>query len=850
PEIKEKFTLLIEEKVAQAKEKVNQLADSLKGRIQQALNLFVQAIDKALNFLANGYQQIVSIVKNTVKSAIDSATGWIKSLGDFAVIVKDVAANPKAWLANLQSSSQDGVQNHLWAAFSTQIQEWFNSKLDEVLGLGQEVYQLLALGGMGMAEIGQMAWNALSQALPAALATVLMEKLVALIVPAAGTVMIIIEALQAAWGAAEQILQSLDRFMSFLKAVKGGNAGPLFAGAIAAGGVAVVDFISNWLVAKLASSAEKVSAKLKRMGQKFGQKYGCKRSKYNQDNKFNKAEKVGKDRSIDYEGELGDKDNLLEDREEKYNKFNKSGKVDKDRSIDLDKELGDKDNLLGDREEKYNKFNKDGKVSKDRSIDLDKELVDLDKESAEERRKRRDKQGSDRADIDLDKDRNSRDRRDRNKLDKDNRIESDKDKKDKKDKESKENKRKKERTAEDRKDAAKKKFISVMKAKKSMSSEEIQVLLRQLKNEFDLSQVKFESQLPNPRIGFYASPATFLPLSGWWPKIKRFFNPRGYDISGQKPGAAGKPGVSAGDYIRATHYDGPFPTPGKQVIDSLNNRFQGQPTFGGTTVNAIRNRQLNLKTTPKSDDYRRPGIVEAKSSVPRGPKRSGSGQETFGHFGVDEERIITGNSNITYQGGHLVGDQIMDSFRSFNLYEDWNLAPQQTNFNHPAYANTIEAPVTAAIKAGATIKYTVRVQYPDDTYRIRPSVLAQNLFPGTPSQNEINDAIKLNPGLDAPFTLRRRTPGFWQATAEVIAGGKTIDSGKTNLRADVVVENNPVNVSPGVDYQPKDPEQVRYSLKTNVAQVTPQTPAKGKPFMQYNNATRVTVSARQETFSP
>ncbi|MGF1488885.1 MAG: hypothetical protein ACFBSE_17510, partial [Prochloraceae cyanobacterium] len=155
----------------------------------------------------------------------------------------------------------------------------------------------------------------------------------------------------------------------------------------------VVDFISNWLIAKLAKAAQKVSAKLKKMGQKFGQKYGGKRSKYSQDNKFNKAEKVGKDSSFDYEGQLGDKDNLLEDREEKYNKFNKSGKVDKDRSIDLDKELEDKE-----------------------------------KESAEERRKRRDKQGNDRADIDLDKDRDRRDRRDRNKLDKDNKDNKKKDK--------------------------------------------------------------------------------------------------------------------------------------------------------------------------------------------------------------------------------------------------------------------------------------------------------------------------------------------------------------------------------------------------------------------------------------
>ncbi|MFM6133267.1 MAG: DNA/RNA non-specific endonuclease, partial [Sphaerospermopsis kisseleviana] len=102
------------------------------------------------------------------------------------------------------------------------------------------------------------------------------------------------------------------------------------------------------------------------------------------------------------------------------------------------------------------------------------------------------------------------------------------------------------------------------------------------------------------------------------------------------------------------------------------------------------------------------------------------------YFGKEEEIIKTGNPNTddtNYNGGHLVGDQVMDSHNAFNLYEDWNLAPQQKSFNNPVYLGTIENAVTRAISAGATIKYTVTVQYPDNIYQIKPSVLIKNLLP-------------------------------------------------------------------------------------------------------------------------
>src|SRR5437763_15503505 len=99
---------------------------------------------------------------------------------------------------------------------------------------------------------------------------VLSEKLVALIVPAAAAVMLIIQALQAAWGSLGRILQAFDAFIAFLKGVRWGNAGPLFGKAIAAGAVAVIEFISQFLLQRLMSAAGTVAGKLRALAKRIG----------------------------------------------------------------------------------------------------------------------------------------------------------------------------------------------------------------------------------------------------------------------------------------------------------------------------------------------------------------------------------------------------------------------------------------------------------------------------------------------------------------------------------------------------------------------------------------------------
>jgi hypothetical protein len=165
-----------------------------------------------------------------------------------------------------------------------------------------------------------MAWEGIKSAIPPALIQILIEKVISMIVPAAGAVLAIIEGLQAAWGTVSRVIQAFDRFMGFLKAVKTGQSGPQFGAALAAAGVVLIDFVSNWLLKRVRGAASKVAGKVKEIAKKIGRKLKAatkklggkfgkvkdkffgkkgnkegKDSKHNQDNKHSNEQKADKD---------------------------------------------------------------------------------------------------------------------------------------------------------------------------------------------------------------------------------------------------------------------------------------------------------------------------------------------------------------------------------------------------------------------------------------------------------------------------------------------------------------------------------------------------------------------------
>src|SRR5205807_9702627 len=130
-------------------------------------------------------------------------------------------------------------------------------------------------GGINLKQVGTMAWEAIKQAISGVLIQILIEKLVSLLIPAAAAVMAIIEGVKAAWNTAQRILQSFQRFIAFLKAVKTGQAWPRFADALAAAAIAVIKFAANWLLQRLQGPASGVAGTLRKIAQKIGQRLGA-----------------------------------------------------------------------------------------------------------------------------------------------------------------------------------------------------------------------------------------------------------------------------------------------------------------------------------------------------------------------------------------------------------------------------------------------------------------------------------------------------------------------------------------------------------------------------------------------
>jgi hypothetical protein len=269
PGLRDKFRKFVKDRVDKAVSAVNKLADDLKKGVQKLLDMLGSALNGLLGLLECAYMAAVDAVAGVVQSAINAAKAFVDALAVFGVLIKDIAAGPGRWLSNLGKAVVDGIKNCLWGAFKAAVKNWFNQKLEEVLGLGLAIWNLLFKGCLKMKDIAKMAWEGLISAIPMILIQLLIEKLVAMIVPAAGAILTIIEGLRAAWGTVSRIIAAIGLFIAFLKAVKSGNAAGPFATALAAAAIVVIDFVANWLIQRLRKPAGAISGRLKAFAQKI-----------------------------------------------------------------------------------------------------------------------------------------------------------------------------------------------------------------------------------------------------------------------------------------------------------------------------------------------------------------------------------------------------------------------------------------------------------------------------------------------------------------------------------------------------------------------------------------------------
>ncbi|MFG3719428.1 DUF4157 domain-containing protein [Streptomyces massasporeus] len=245
-----------------AVQKVNEAADALKEVAGKLLDGLCGALLAGLDALEGGLLAAVDLAETVTVGALEFGAAAVAALGEWAAIFNDIVSDPGDWISKAGAAAETGAKEHLFEEVKTAVRAWFNQKVQEIIGIPLEDFQELISGGVSVEQMAQMAWDEALPQLPVILGVMVVEKVVAKLIPGAGWVMAVIDALQTAWGALSEILAAFGLFMDFLKSVKSGNGALPFAKAVAAGVVALLELIYEFLVEGVSRFMGKVAERL------------------------------------------------------------------------------------------------------------------------------------------------------------------------------------------------------------------------------------------------------------------------------------------------------------------------------------------------------------------------------------------------------------------------------------------------------------------------------------------------------------------------------------------------------------------------------------------------------------
>ncbi|GLF95148.1 hypothetical protein [Streptomyces yaizuensis] len=242
---------------------VNRLAQALKQAISDLLNAIGKLLSGILDLLKKALLAAVRAIVAAVKAVLDFASKLLSALGAWMMIAVDFLSDPAGWLSGARNSAVDGAKNHLFREVSSAVKTWFQEKIQEIIGVPKAIIDKLIKGGITLDKIVKEAWEAVVPQLPLIIGELVVTKVVAKLIPGAGWVMAVIDAIRTAWGALSAILRSLGAVLDWLKAVRTGGAGILFAKAVAAGAVALLEVLYQALLSGIGKYVAKVGRCLK-----------------------------------------------------------------------------------------------------------------------------------------------------------------------------------------------------------------------------------------------------------------------------------------------------------------------------------------------------------------------------------------------------------------------------------------------------------------------------------------------------------------------------------------------------------------------------------------------------------
>ncbi|MFD6286820.1 DUF4157 domain-containing protein [Streptomyces sp. NPDC060205] len=249
---------------------VNRLAKMLKQIVTDLLNAIGKLLGSILSILRKMLLDVVKAVVAAVKTVLDYASKLLSALGEFMMIAVDFLSDPGGWLSGAKNSAVDGAKNHLFREVQAAVKQWFQSKIEEIIGIPKAIIDKLLKGGFTLERIVKETWDAIVPQLPFIIGEIVITKVIAKLIPGAGWAMAVIDAIRTAIGALSEILRAIGAVITWLRAVRQGGAGILFAKAVAAGIVALLELAYEALLSGIGKYVAKVGRRLKGVAAKLG----------------------------------------------------------------------------------------------------------------------------------------------------------------------------------------------------------------------------------------------------------------------------------------------------------------------------------------------------------------------------------------------------------------------------------------------------------------------------------------------------------------------------------------------------------------------------------------------------
>ncbi|MFF4040468.1 DUF4157 domain-containing protein [Streptomyces sp. NPDC001816] len=249
---------------------VTRLAAALKQIVTDLLNALAKMLSDILNILKKMLMDVIKSVIDAVRTILDYASKLLGALGEFMMIAIDFLDDPGGWLSGAKNSAVDGAKHHLFREVQSAVKQWFQSKIEEIIGVPKAIIDKLIKGGFSLERIVKETWDAVVPQLPFIIGEIVITKVIAKLIPGAGWVMAVIDAIRTAIGALGEILRAMGAVLAWLRAVRQGGAGLLFAKAVAAGIVALLELAYQALLDGIGKYVAKVGKRLKGVAAKLG----------------------------------------------------------------------------------------------------------------------------------------------------------------------------------------------------------------------------------------------------------------------------------------------------------------------------------------------------------------------------------------------------------------------------------------------------------------------------------------------------------------------------------------------------------------------------------------------------